>query len=522
MIKLKAKSIENVAERAKERAFGKLNEGARIGIVVSSENFSGARNYGLKLAYQVQNSILRLGVETEIITLPTLADRYKEFTTENHFIDIYRSQVANMTELLLSEKSYDGLVIMAKGISSKIGMLQAAARLNLPTIVFGEGPSTVNDGANLAELLSSVGQVCLGKMSTFDLQEKEETQTEYVGEGNDFNVSNLINIILEGAGLSVVGNSITPASSIAREKLTQLTASAIVDMTKDHLTIRKLLTKKTLANMFAINYALGGSTQVIDYLVKIANELDLDYTFDKALSLSKGISVYYDTQTRTISDFKAAGGIFALLKVLAKDKLIDESVKGYKGNIADDYKNLKIGDSFAPIHKCAHIYLKGNIANKNSIIKTLATKGLETFEGKARVYADDDSASAGVLSKAIPSGSVIIIKNSSKTQTYGGSTPSQTCLAIQSMGLEDNYVVLTDGQIPDPTKVMVVGMIRPEGEDGIVRILQDGDDIEIDFNKGKLNVDLSNKEITQREKRYVKENKAFAKFAKDYIKLESK
>ena len=79
MIKLKAKSIENIAERAKERAFGKLNEGARIGIVVSSENFSGARNYGLKLAYQVQNSILRLGVETEIITIPSLADRYKEF-----------------------------------------------------------------------------------------------------------------------------------------------------------------------------------------------------------------------------------------------------------------------------------------------------------------------------------------------------------------------------------------------------------------------------------------------------------
>ncbi len=522
MIKIKAKSIENIAERAKERALGKLNEGARIGILVSTENFSGARNYSLKLAYQVQNAILKQGVETEIITLPTLCDRYKEFTTENNFIDIYRAQVANMAELLLTEKSFDGLVIIAKGISSKVGFLQAAARVNLPTIVFGEGPSQNSDGATLYQLLSTVGSISLGKNSTFDLQEKEQSQAEYVGEGNDFNVSNLINIVLEGAGLSVVGNSTVAASTIAREQLCQDTATAIVNMTKDHLTVRKLLSKKVVNNMININYALGGSTQVITHIATLCNELDLDFNFDKILAMSKGVNVYFDTQSKTISDFKAAGGTFALLKALAKDKLLDESVKGYKGLVSDNYKTLKLTDAFAPIYKCSHIYLKGNIAGKNSIAKSLAVRGIESFVGSVRVYSDDDSASVGVLSKAIPNNTIIVVKNCANTQTYGGSTVNQTCLAIQSMGLEDNYVVLTDGQIPDPTKVVVVGMVKPDGEDGVVRLLQDGDQVEIDFNKGKINVDLSSKELSQRERRYVKENKSTTKFEKDYFKLITK
>lgn len=522
MIKLKAKSIENVAERAKERMLNKLNEGTRIGILVSTENFSGARNYGLKLAYAVANAVHKNGVETEIVTLPTLNDRYKEYTTENNFIEIYKTQLTDMVELILAEKSFDGVVIIAKGVSSKMGMLQAAARQNLPTIVFGEGPSSENSGVTLREILSNVGHVCLNKKSAFDLQEVEQEQGEYVGEGNDFNISNLLNIMLEAAGLSVNSNSTTPASTIAREKLAIQTAEAIVSMAKDHMTIRKIVTKKDISNLFVLNYALGGSTQVITHLINLSNELDLDIKYDKVLDMSKGVNVYYDALNGSISDFRTKGGVFALLKILAKNKLIDESVKGYKGLISDEYKNIKLGEEFAPIYKNAHIDMRGNIASRNAIAKTLAVKGLTEFDGRARVFSDDDSASLGVLSKALPKNTIIVVKNCNKAQSYGGSTVSQTCLAIESMGLQDDYVVLTEGEIPESTSAKVIGCITPNGEDGVIKNLQDGDEIEIDFVKGKINVDLSNKEITQREKRYIKENKAYPKFAKNYLKTLNK
>ena len=522
MIKLKAKSIENVAERAKERALGKLNEGMRIGILVSHENFSGARNYSLKLAYSVQNAILKNGLETEIITLPTICDRYKDYTTENNFLEIYKTQLANMVELLLTEKSYDGLVIMAKGISSKMGMLIGASRVNLPTIVFGEGPSSNLNGNTLNDILDMVGKVSLGKASSFDLQAKEENQSEYVGEGVDFNVSNLLNIMLEASGLSVVGNSTIEASTIAREKLCQETANAIVNMTKDHMTIRKVVTKKDINNLINLNYALGGSTQIIEHILTLANELDLDFTLDKILSMSKGVNVYYDVTQHSIQDFKQVGGIFALLKVLAKDKLFDESTKSYNGFISDNYKNIKINEAFTPMYKCAHINLKGNIANKFSIAKSINIKDLDKFDGKVRVFSDDDSASIGVLSKSVPKNTVIVVKNCNRLQSFGGSTINQTCMAITSMGFENDYVVLTEGNIPDQTKAKVIGLISPNGEDGVLRLLQDGDNVEIDFVKAKINVDLSNKEITLREKKYIKETKSFPKFAKNYIKSLSK
>jgi dihydroxyacid dehydratase/phosphogluconate dehydratase len=146
MIKFKAKSIENIAERAKERMLGKKEEGNRVGILVSTDNFSGGRNYGLKLAYTLQNAILKNGCETEIIALPTICDNYKEFTSENNLINIYKEQLANMVELILTEKSYDSVVIIAKGISSKMGMQKGAITQNIRPLVFGVGPSANSDG----------------------------------------------------------------------------------------------------------------------------------------------------------------------------------------------------------------------------------------------------------------------------------------------------------------------------------------------------------------------------------------
>jgi dihydroxyacid dehydratase/phosphogluconate dehydratase len=267
---------------------GKKEEGARIGIIVSIDNFSGGRNYGLKLAYNVQNNILRKGYETEIITLPTLCDNYKEFTSENNLINIYKEQVASMLELILSEKSYDGLVLMPKGLSSKMGMIKAAIRQNLPTIVFGEGPSSIsNGGCSLKDLTLLAGSVAKGKTSAFEFQEKEETQIEYVGEGVDFGSSNILNVILEVLGLSIFGSSTTFASTIARENLAKEVAETIVKQFPS-TSINSIETSiKSYKSINAWKSDLQATEQSFDTLQNImqnSGELDEKVAFSKLVN----------------------------------------------------------------------------------------------------------------------------------------------------------------------------------------------------------------------------------------------
>jgi|GEM_PF-2931765 len=522
MIKFKAKSIENVAERAKERMLGKKEDGDRIGILVSTDNFSGGRNYGLKLAYNVQNTILKSGYETEIITLPTICDNYKEFTSENNLINIYKDQLANMVELILAEKSYDGIVIIAKGISSKMGMLKAAIRHNLPTIVFGEGPSICSDGNNLKDLTILAGKVARGKVSSFELQEQESMQIEYVGEGTNMNSTNILSIMLETLGLSVLGNSTTFASTIARENLAATVGKTITALTKDRFSPRKLVNKKAINNAIITNFALGGSTIVLENLLEIAKELDIDITFDKALALQKNVPTLFDGGANNMKDYVDNGATANLLKVLAADKLIDDSVKTYTGATLNALlKETKKHEGFAPITKDSLKEMRGNIAERYGFVKALNIQNMTTFEGKVRKFENDDAASYAVLSKAIMPNTIIVIKNEYKSFD-GGRTPSQTVRALEAFELLDSVVVLTEGNIPDDTKAMVIGNILPCGDDGNLRVLQDDDTVEIDFVKGKINVDLTGKELTQRNKKYIKDHVQNPQFVKQYLKLLSK
>ncbi len=522
MIKFKAKSIENIAERAKERMLGKNGEGARIGILVSCENFSGARNYGLKLAYNVQNTILKAGYETEIISLPTICDMYKEYTSENNLINIYKEQLASMVELILTEKAYDGLVLIPKGISSKMGMIKGSLRQNLPMLVLGEGPSAQsNPDYTIKGLTNLAGLVAKGKLSSFDMQEAENNQIEYVGDGADFNTSNLFNVLLEVLGLSPMGNSTTFASTIARENLVINCSKSIVALVKNRFSPRKLITKKAITNAIVTNFALGASTSCLEYILEIAKELDIDINIDKALAMLKSVPTLLDGN-ESLEVYANLGGTIGILKTLSSLKLIDEGVKTYtETSLGDLLKNSKIKALEGYDKKESLIEFRGNIAERKAFCKSANTKDLTTFEGKVRVFDNDDSASYAVLSKAINPNTVIAIKNGSK-DFGGGNIPYQTVRALEAFELTNSVVVLTESNIPDSTKAIVIGNITPSGDDGNLRLLQDDDLVEIDFVKGKLNVDLTGKEINQRAKKFIKDHQQNPTFVKQYLKLLNK
>ena len=150
MAKFKVKDIQTIAEDAKNRMLNiEENTNVRIGIIVSEENFSTSSNYGYQLAKAVEREIHKNNIETEIVLIPTLNDRYKSFTSQSNLITVYKDQLTNFVELLLAEKMFDGVVLISKGISSNVGFLRSSIRQALPVIVLSVGPSPVQNGKTL-------------------------------------------------------------------------------------------------------------------------------------------------------------------------------------------------------------------------------------------------------------------------------------------------------------------------------------------------------------------------------------
>ena len=514
MIKQKAKNIENIAERAKERMLGNLKESAKIGVLVGVDNLSGAHNYSLKLANDLVREVNRLGVECEIIPFPTIQDRYKAYTDESNFIEVFKEQIANISELIISEKSFDGVVIVSRGLSSVAGLLKGAINVNLPTMVLSQGPSKEEKGSTLNDLVTMVGKIAAGKNSVFDLNTAEENQVGFMGDGAHLNTQNLFNILLESVGLMVEGGATAPAGSFGRAQIVCKTAEAIVALTGSHTGIKKLLNKKNLQNAFITNYALGGSLIIKNILLEVAKLTDADINSEKALGLIKGIPVLVQSGI-AISDFAAKGGAYGVLKALAKNRSIDDNVKLYKQSLSEVLANAK--STFEPIKKESLIVLRGNIAERNAYVKTIALPdGFTKFAGKARCFDSDHDAATVVLEKALPKNTVIVIAKSGRKLGQGSQIISETPCAVAAMNLTQDIIIVTDGTMCDEHNAVVIAGVRPEDSGGIIYV-QDGDEIEVDFSKGKINADVSGKDFNTREKRYVKEYQLTPKHIKNYL-----
>ena len=521
MAKIKVKDIATIVEDAKNRMLNiEQNANIRIGIIVSEENFSTSTNYGQMLAKTVEREIHKNNIETEIVLIPTLNDRYKSFTPQSNLIEIYKEQLTNFMELLLTEKTFDGLVLISKGISSNIGFLRAAVRQNLPTIVLSFGPSPIQKGTKLCDLISMVGKLAAGNCNAFDIQEAEKKQIENIGTGIDFTTENILNIIFEGIGLAVKDAGFAPAGSIEREQIAKDSAATIVKLVKERTSISKVLNKKMLQNALNMNSCLGGSSQVFSCILSLFNELEIDFNINKLLDQAENTPVLYDTKTSSVAEFKENGGIPTLLKTMAGIKLLDENVKTYLGTpISETYSHVKKTESFPVLKKNSIVVLRGNIADNYAIAKTFnLPETLTKFEGPAFVVESDEEGANAVLNKAIDKGSVIVVKNSGKQSGNGGTIVNQTAIAVESMGLSDQYIIITDGNIPDESSAVVIGNITPETNGGNLALIKEGDTIEIDFVKGKLNVDLNAKELNLRQKKHIKEVKSVPTFIKQYLK----
>lgn len=510
MAKAKIKNIDTLAHELKNM-HNNTEMGMKIGVVVFADNIE--NSYSFNLAKTVKNQIIKNGVECEIIAMPNLSERFRVFSNQNYVISSFKNMLADMLELVLFDKNLDGVVFIPNGFSTTLSSLFSSIRLNLPTLVLPIGISKSCEGQNMLDVLSIPGQIANNQKSVFDLEKSTREFCEYNGSGSTLSNQNLLNIILEVMELTPKNSSTICAGSFEKELQAKLAGDNIVTITKNRLPLKKLINRKSINNALMLNFCLGGNPSILHAIHELCVEAEIDLDFNKILGLNKNVPVLFNTYLG-IDKYLEFGGTWALIKSMIKNKIIDGNYKTFADTtLTEETKQIKDYENFAPIKKESLIVMHGNVAEKFALSKTINLPEDKTkIITNVQVFSSDEEACNAILNKALDQNCVIVIKNSGKGTETGLSTISQTAIALNSMGLQNEHIILTDGVVSEDIDVIAISCVFPDSECGNLKYLKDGDEIEIDFVKGKINADVGGREFVLRQKKYIKEHLILPKY----------
>ncbi|NCB48325.1 MAG: hypothetical protein EOM55_01655 [Clostridia bacterium] len=513
MARQNVKNIESLAMELKNK-LSRTNASYdfKIGVIVSSDNTYSKTNFPFTLAQIVSQKILSLGYESEIISLPAINERLRIFCADNEVVCAYKKQVANFLEMILSEKHFDGVVFLPSGFNCTVGCIISSIRLNIPTVILPVGLSQKVEGSNLFDILSMPGFIATNKKSAFDLEKAKTNFCETNGSGVNFSTENIFNTVLEIMELSETNSALTPANSFKKEDEAGRVAEHIVELTKSRLPLKKIINKKSITNALMLNSALGGSFSVANALLELANEAEIDIDESKMIALSQKSPVLFDTSTGT-SNFANQGGTNGIIKAMIKNKIIDGTYKTFsQQSLIEMTKDAENFESFlTPLKKESFVILKGNLADKYAVSKAICVGEDKTkIISNAVVFESDEEASNAVLNNILNKGDVIIIK--AKVAKNCPCTVCKTPLSLVSTGREKDHIIVTNGFLED--SINCLGITCVSSLESTLELLENGDEIEIDFVKGKLNVSLSNRDLLKRQKKVLSSRKSLPKYFK--------
>ncbi len=428
-----------------------------------------------------------------------------------------REVIADSVEIVAEAHALDALVLIPNCDKVTPGMLMAAARLDLPTIVVTGGPMLCGwfRGRKVAysHVFEAIGRVKAGELSEEDLAELEQAACPTCGSCNGLYTANTMACMVEALGLSLPGSATPPATSSRRLAIALESGRRIVEMVKEGLTASKILTKKAFENAIRVDLALGGSTNTVLHLMAVAKEAGVDLTLDDFDRLSREtpqLSELIPSGIYGMEDLDRAGGIPAVMKALEPLLNLDALTvtgKSLKENIA----SAKILDEniirplSKPIRRAGGIaILKGNLAPRGAVLKTAGVPAsMMKFEGKARVFDCESDAVKALMNREISEGEVVVIRYEGPKGGPGMREMLAPTATLVGLGLIEKVALITDGRFSGATRGLCIGHISPEAaEGGPIAVLKDGDLIRIDVEKRLLEVELTADEIQERLKKW--------------------
>jgi dihydroxy-acid dehydratase len=431
---------------------------------------------------------------------------------------ISREVIADSVELTIRGHCYDALVGLAGCDKSLPGLMMVMLRLNVPS-VFMYGGSILpgnykGKDVTIVDVFEGVGKYSTGAMSKKDLDELESLACPSAGSCGGQFTANTMACVSEAIGLALPGSAGTPAVYETRDKFAVSSGEAVMNLIKNNIRPRDIVTKKSLENAAVIVAASGGSTNAALHLPAIANEAGINFTLEDVTNISKKTPYIADLKPGgkfVAKDLYEIGGVPILIKALLDGGLLHEDCLTVTGKtIAENHKNVEFPLKQKIIYKTTNplsttggfVGLKGNLAPDGAIVKVAGMKR-KKFRGKAKCFDNEESALNAVLKKEIKAGDVVVIRYEGPKGSPGMPEMLSTTGAIYGQGLGEEVALITDGRFSGGTHGFSIGHVGPEAAvGGPIALLENGDVIEIDTEKGALNFEITNEDLDKRKSKW--------------------
>jgi dihydroxy-acid dehydratase len=454
-----------------------------------------------------------------------------------HYSLASRELIADMVETITEAHQLDGLVLLTNCDKITPGMLMAAARLNIPSIVVTAGPMLGGKykGRRLnltSDTFEAVGKFKKGLIKPEELQNLEMCACPGAGSCQGMYTANTMACVTEALGMSLPGCATAPAVLAQKKRIAFESGIKIVELIKKNVTSRKIMTKEAFENAIRVDLALGGSTNTALHIPAMAHDAGIDLkleTFDEISKKTPHITNMIPGGQYYMEDLDAAGGIPAVLSRL-KDMLKDSpTVSGVSILKIAGAAEVFDEDVIRPLNKAFHkeggiAVLKGNLAPDGAVVKqTAVSKNMMKFEGAAKVYDSEEAAMKAIIAGEIKSGDVVVIRYEGPKGGPGMREMLSPTSAIAGMGLAESVALITDGRFSGGTRGPCIGHVSPEAmEGGPIAVVKNGDKIRIDIPKRKIEVVISDQEMKDRMSAWKKPQPKIKKgYLSRYAKLVS-
>jgi dihydroxy-acid dehydratase len=426
-----------------------------------------------------------------------------------------RELIADSVEVMVQAHRFDGMVLITTCDKITPGMLMAAARLNIPAIMVTGGPmlSGVYKGKKVGtdSMFEAIGKVAAGKMSEEELKCLEDVACPTCGSCNGMFTANTMACVTEALGMSLPGCATPPAVSAERLRIAKATGERVIGLVNEDLKPRDILSSNSFENAIMVDMALGGSTNTVLHVTAIANEAEVDLPlsiFDKLNRRVPHLCSMIPSGPYDMQDLDEAGGIPAVMKQLMgllHLNAVTVTGKSVKENIENavvlNPEVIRPLDN--PVHQEGGIaVLTGNLAPDGAVVKAAGiSPNMMVHKGPAKTFDSEEDAMKAIMNKKIQEGDVVVIRYEGPKGGPGMREMLSPTATIAGMGLSESVALITDGRFSGATRGPCIGHVSPEAAvGGPIAMLRNGDIIEIDVPKRKLNVKLSREELDKRAK----------------------
>ncbi|MEQ6357020.1 dihydroxy-acid dehydratase [Lysinibacillus sp. M3] len=428
-----------------------------------------------------------------------------------------REIIADSAETVINAHWFDGVFYIPNCDKITPGMLMAAVRTNVPSIFVSGGPMEAGTSAtgkqlSLTSVFEGVGALKSGKMSSEELLDIENNACPTCGSCSGMFTANSMNCLMEMLGVALPGNGTIVATSDERHKLIKEAAKQLVRMVKEDIKPRDIITKEAIDDAFALDMAMGGSTNTVLHTLAIANEAEIDYNIEDINKVAERVpylAKIMPASDISMDDINKAGGVSAIINELVSipgaihpnrqtvaGVTIGELVEDY--HITNDEVIRTKDNPYSPVGGLSVLF--GNIAPDGSVIKVGAVDpSIKVFKGEAIVFDSQDAAQENIDNGTVKEGHVVVIRYEGPKGGPGMPEMLAPTSAIQGRGLGTKVALITDGRFSGASRGISIGHISPEAaEGGPIALVENGDVITIDLPNRTINLEVSDEVLAER------------------------